>query len=114
MSFMPKVLIQLTRRDPKKDTKNNPIGHTVGFQVVKNNVVGSPAAGSYDVTYGYGVDQTEAAIEQGILTKSIVQPRKGKYEISMDGTTVEIAGIDGLRKWLRERPEVQRQLLEET
>ena len=96
LEFLSKVITKVTKRrieggDPMK-------GHEVAFRIEKNNVIGRPGEGSYQVMYGIGVNDAEAVIAEA-LEKGLIQKVKGKvYNIHLPEEILEVdSGIGGVR-----------------
>lgn len=96
LRYMSKVILNLG----KKPLKDKTVGHTVQFNIEKNNVIGKLGDGEYKVIYGHGVSDGEAVVEEaqelGIIVKgntrtSFVVKLEGEADYTIEG------GIAALR-----------------
>lgn len=119
--FFSKVTTVLTKsrfEGKVTQTDGDEVGHTVKFDIRKNNIIGRLGRGSYNVVYGIGIDDSlevfANALSAGIIAKD---GRKG-YEFNIpksDGTVEHVyveGGIDNSRMKVREDLALKKLLVE--
>jgi len=121
--FFSKLITVLAKKKLEKaPTKGkdgeDDIGHTVAFDVRKNNIVGRLGRGQYNVLYGLGVDDSMEiftnALSAGIISKS----GKANYLFKIPNEDGEIreflveGGIDVARALVREDRALKAELTE--
>lgn len=116
--YYPKIKIRFYRTSKDIitiDGKDNSqrIGHTVSFDIIKNNTgTNMPGVtGKYKVLYGQGIDQVYSIFEEGLDYGTIKRPSSAYYQfLKEDGPGDKINGKEAALQVLKDDIELQKYL----
>lgn len=109
---------RLEKASGKVKTDEDDAGHTVAFDVKKNNIVGRLGKGQYDVLYGLGVDDSMEVFTDALAAGIISKSGKANYLFKIPNEDGEIkeflveGGIQIARAYVRENRNIRDELTE--
>ncbi len=90
-----------------KDDKKRPIGHRIRARVKKNKVsTAQNITAEFNIFYNEGIDWLDEILTVGIDTGVIERPSKVMYKVGGE----QVKGKDALQEYLRENPEIVKEL----